>query len=147
MPSYNCCAARIVRCVENRNLRTASCCKVDVVNGGAGERLRCFFSTLLTVNCPCELTNKRSRKALACASLAISNCSNLRPSKVCKRALKACLAFSIHAVIVQYSWLTNFSICSSRSTIKRKAGLCTRPADKPCLILRHNNGDKLKPTK
>ncbi len=48
MPSYNRCASVIVLRALNPSLRAASCCSVDVVNGGAGERLRSFFSTFVT---------------------------------------------------------------------------------------------------
>ena len=37
---------RIVRCAVKPSLRTASCCRVEVVNGAAGLRRRCFFSTV-----------------------------------------------------------------------------------------------------
>ena len=42
----------MAREVVKLNLRTASCCKVEVVNGAAGLRLRCFFSTRETVVLP-----------------------------------------------------------------------------------------------
>ena len=35
----------------------------------------------------------------------------------------------------------------SRSQIRRRAGLCTRPALKPRRIFPHNNGERLKPTR
>jgi hypothetical protein len=37
----------MVRCVVKPSLRAASCCRVEVMNGGAGLRLRCLRSTLL----------------------------------------------------------------------------------------------------
>ena len=33
---------------ENPSFRAASCCSVEVVNGGAGERLRSLRSTFVT---------------------------------------------------------------------------------------------------
>ena len=39
------------------------------------------------------------------------------------------------------------SISSSRSTIMRSAGDCTRPADSPRCTLRHSTGERLKPTR
>ncbi len=40
----------MVRRAWNPSLREASCCMVEVENGGAGERLRVPFFTLETVN-------------------------------------------------------------------------------------------------
>src|SRR3989337_2088053 len=37
-PSYSCCAMRMVRLAEKPSLRAASCCSVEVGNGGAGLR-------------------------------------------------------------------------------------------------------------
>ncbi len=45
MPSYSRWATDIVRRALNPSLRAASCWRVEVVNGGAGERFRSFFST------------------------------------------------------------------------------------------------------
>ena len=137
----------MVRRVAKRSLRAASCCKVDVVKGAVGLRLRCFFSSRLTVSIPCASSNRRCFAALARALVFKSNCLTRLPSRVCKRPLKACFCLSTNAVIVQYSFGIKASMACSRSTIMRNAGLCTRPADKLGLIFFHNNGDKLKPTK
>ena len=48
MPSYRRWATDIVLRAPKPSLRAASCCSVDVVNGGAGERLRSFCSTFVT---------------------------------------------------------------------------------------------------
>ena len=47
-PSYRRWASVIVFRAENPSFRAASCCSVDVVNGGAGERLRSLRSTFVT---------------------------------------------------------------------------------------------------
>ena len=47
--SYRVCATRIACRDENRSLRLASCCSVDVVNGAAGRRVYGFSSTEETV--------------------------------------------------------------------------------------------------
>jgi hypothetical protein len=49
--------------------------------------------------------------------------------------------------MVQYSCALNASISSSRSTIMRKAGDCTRPAESPVCTLRQSTGERLKPTR
>src|ERR1700727_2351289 len=48
-PSYSFWAARIVRSAEKPSLREASCCRVEVVKGGGGERRAGFFSSERTV--------------------------------------------------------------------------------------------------
>ena len=48
MPSYRRCASVIVFRAENPSFRAASCCSVEVVNGGAGDRLRSFRWTSTT---------------------------------------------------------------------------------------------------
>ena len=75
------------------------------------------------------------------------NCSNFCPSSLTRRALKACEGWAQSASMVQYSSALKASISSSRSTIMRSAGDCTRPADSPALILRHSTGERLKPTR
>jgi hypothetical protein len=42
----------MVRWVVKRSLRAASCCSVEVMNGGAGLRRRCLRSTFSTVSRP-----------------------------------------------------------------------------------------------
>ena len=49
MPSYSRWAARMVRVAENPSARLASCCRVEVMNGGWGWRRRWPLSTLVTV--------------------------------------------------------------------------------------------------
>src|SRR4029450_8603690 len=39
-PSYSCWATAMVRLEEKPSLREASCCRVEVMNGGAARRLR-----------------------------------------------------------------------------------------------------------
>src|SRR5256886_11937170 len=50
MPSYSCCAIRIVTAAENPSCFAASCCSVLVRNGGGAARRRSPFSTVVTVN-------------------------------------------------------------------------------------------------
>ena len=42
----------MVRWALKPSLRLASCCRVEVVKGGGGERRAGFFSTLRTVKAP-----------------------------------------------------------------------------------------------
>ena len=103
-PSYSCCARRIVRCAPKPSLRAASCCSVEVVNGGAGLRLRCLRS----IDGDAELAGRgrfdraRAPRA-ACVSLVTVNCSTFSPRYSISRAGKTCCAFSASASIVQYS--------------------------------------------
>ena len=137
----------MVRCVVKRSFPAASCCKVDVVKGARGWRLRSRLLTSDTVSWPCAAVSNLVLAAVASASVLISNCFSALPSSVCSLALKGCDDFSTLAVSVQYSTGIKASISSSRSAIRRNAGLCTRPADKPYLIFFHNKGERLKPTR
>ena len=51
-PSYSFCATCIVRLVVKPSLREASCCSVEVVNGGDGRRLRSLLTTSVTCSAP-----------------------------------------------------------------------------------------------
>ena len=48
----------MVLLTEKYNLRAASCCNVEVVNGGAGDFLAGFFSKAETVNSALALFSK-----------------------------------------------------------------------------------------
>ena len=137
----------MVRLVVKPSLREASCCRVEVVNGGAGRRLRSLLVTSVTCSEPLAAATMRSRAASAVSPSVMVNCSNLPPSSLLSRALKGCEGCAHSAAMDQYSRATKASISSSRSTIMRSAGDCTRPADRPRWTLRHSTGDRLKPTR
>ena len=50
----------MVRWAVKRSLRADSCCKVEVVNGGAGFCEKGFFSTSVTVNADCRSAFSRA---------------------------------------------------------------------------------------
>ncbi len=137
----------MARLVVKPSLRTASCCSVDVVNGAAGLRLFCFFSTRATVVLPALAISNLPTTSCCWSWLVMLNCSTFWPSNNTSLAPNACWCLRDSRWIVQYSWLLKASISSSRSTIRRKAGLCTRPADRPLRIFFQSSGDKLKPTR
>ena len=145
--SYNFWATRMVLCALKRNLRAASCCKVEVIKGAAGLRLRSFACTSMTCKTPFAACFKAAIAACAAASSVKLNCSTFLPANTDNPAWKACLPKRLAAAIFQYSSVLKASISRSRSTIMRKAGDCTRPAESPGCTLRHSSGDKLKPTK
>ncbi|MNI66501.1 hypothetical protein D3C73_1220690 [compost metagenome] len=147
MPSYSFCATCMVLRVVKPSLREASCCSVEVVNGGAGRRLRSLLATSVTCRAPCAACWMRRRAASAVSPSVTVNCSNFCPSSLISLALKCCEGCAHSAAIDQYSRAMKASISSSRSTIMRSAGLCTRPADRPRWTLRHSTGDRLKPTR
>src|SRR5665213_3676288 len=134
----------MVRCAEKPSLRDASCCKVEVVKGGGGERRAGFFSTAATVKAA-ALT--ASRAAKADASLPRSNFESRLLSCLTRRATKGSAPDETSASTVQYSWVRNASISSSRSTTSRSATDCTRPAEREPGSLRHRTGDRVKPTR
>ena len=174
MPSYSCCATFMVRSVVKPSLRTASCCSVLVVNGAAEVRCLRLRSTLTTRTVPPSASGASGLARLPSASTAVgagasrstppaawascrttsrlparllmANCSTFSPSSKVSRALNPWLALTPSRWTDQYSRLSKASISRSRSQIMRRAGLCTRPADRPRRAF-HNSGEMLKPTR
>ncbi len=68
-PSYSFCATCMVLQVVKPSLREASCCRVEVVNGGAGRRLRSLLATSVTCSEPCAACWMRRRAASAVAAV------------------------------------------------------------------------------
>ncbi len=146
-PSYSCCATRMVFWALKPSLRAASCCKVDVVKGGAGLRRRCLRSTPSTVRVPLAASLSVRSTARASVSVVKLNCSTLAPAYSTSLPGNFCSECSSVASMVQYSRATKAAISSSRSQIMRNAGLCTRPADSPGRTFFQSNGDRLNPTR
>ena len=145
-----------MRCALKPSLRDASCCSVEVVNGAAGLRRRCFLSTFATVSTPLAVSRIRCSAARTWGSFVNVNCSTFSPPKSASRAgncvepglgSRVAAFCSASASIVQYSCALNAVISASRSTISRSAGLCTRPADSPRRTFFQSNGERLKPTR
>src|SRR5665213_2441432 len=135
----------MVRADEKPNLREASCCKVEVRNGGKGWRLAGLLSRLSTLK-----TWPFNAAAIAVdvpASLN-ANFSRRLPSTLDKAAWNSVPWEVVNTPsIVQYSCGRKASISSSRSQMIRKATDCTRPAEREPGSLRHNTGESVKPTK
>ena len=144
MPSYSFWAACMVRWAAKPSLRAASCCRVEVVKGGGGVRLPGLVSTAVMVKRPASTA---CRAAMAAASLGRSNLPSFLPSCFTSRARNGSEPADTSASTVQYSWATKASISCSRSTIRRRATDCTRPADRAPGSLRHRTGDRVKPTR
>ena len=111
-----------------------------MVNGAGGRFLRSLRLTSVTTN---AASLSAATISVAAASLWMAG---LCPSSLCSSASNAWPSLSHRAVMLQYSWATNFPIASSRSTISRSATVCTRPAERPVLIAFHSSGLTLKPT-
>src|SRR5213076_211606 len=62
MPSYSCCAIRIVTAAEKPSCFAASCCSVLVRNGGGAGRRRSPFSTSLTLKGSLSASTTRSEE-------------------------------------------------------------------------------------
>ena len=137
------------------SLRAASCCSVEVVNGGGGFRR--FGPALDALDREpafrLVLRGSRARRARASASFVTvkrafcTSASNFSPANSVSRAGKRAVSFEASASTVQYSWRWNFWISASRSQMSRSATLCTRPAESPGLIFFHSSGERLKPTR
>ena len=147
-PSYSRCAADIVLDAPKPSCLFASCCIVDVVNGGPLVRLAslCFTSTTRSVS------HSRTRLAYASASSfeAMVNFPSLAPSTCVKAASNVEPSFELKlAFTVQYGSLTKASTSSSLSHTNRSATLCTRPADRLTLDgnLRHSSPESVNPNR
>ena len=136
--SYSRWAVRIVCWDENRSFRAASCCRVEVMNGGAGDCLRSLRATLSTTYAPLLSAASIAR---ACSSFATSA---FFPSTLVSLARNGGgFSAASFAANVQYSTGRNALISSSRSTIIFMATDCTRPAERPRRTLSHSSGESL----
>ena len=70
MPSYSSCATFMVRLAWKPNRREASCCKVEVIKGGAGFFCRVPIFILFMIN---GSFSAAAFRALACSSVVISH--------------------------------------------------------------------------
>ena len=147
---------RIVICAPQPSRLPASCCIVDVVNGGLGRSVRGLSSIDLTIsdedisestNClaPLSSSNKiLSRDFSLTAPSAPKSLvdATLLPSTSNKRALKpsAVTAAKSHQP-------DEIKAMRSRSfsTIKRVATDCTRPAEIRGITFFHKTGESLYP--
>ena len=131
----------MVRFTLKRSLREESCCSLLVVNGGVALRRRSLRSTVRTSQ---SAFSSATRILSASSPFGISIFSSPLPRK---RASKAGgLAAARCASMVQYSSFSNALISRSRSTISRRATVCTRPADKPRRTLSQSSGETWYPT-
>ncbi len=139
-----------------RNLLPPSCCKVLVINGAFGDLRYGLSSTLRTSSVapcrPAESSWARASLITTTASLAMPfSLKSLpvamrTPSTDCSVAVN-CGEVAVTASISQYAAEMWAMRSCSRSTTKRMEGLCTRPADKPRLTLRHKIGETEYPYK
>ncbi len=133
MPSYRRWAIIMARFTLKRSLREASCWNLLVVNGAAGLRRRSRFSTERT------LQSAFSTAVLifsASSPLVIGVFSSPMPTNRAAKLRRLRVPAGL-ASIVQYSSLTKALISRSRSTIRRRATVCTRPAEMPRRTLSH----------
>ena len=135
-PSYNCCAIRIVFCVEKFKVLAASCCNVLVVKGSGA------FLTLSLFLISSTAKSQPSRSfiiLLTSSSLPIVTLPLLSDVNLAVTGFFIPSILSI-ASIVQYSSGIKALISSSLSQIILKATDCTRPAESPRFIFAHNKG-------
>jgi len=125
----------MVRLEPKDSFFAASCCSVEVVNGAEGflRRSRRFTSVHPKVLRPFRSVRTR----VASASLWISAFFS---SIWCSFAVKRCPDFSSCASTVQYSTGLKARIARSRSTIRRSATVCTRPAEIPFFTVFQSTG-------
>ena len=136
MPSYSRWATDIVRFGLKPSRRLASCCRVEVVNGGAGERFWVRVPTLVTFGWSAAIA---ARWRSAVASSADVERGAVDADDLGREAARRRRSSRI-AWIVQYSRAVKAVISRSRSTTRRTATDWTRPADKPPRTLRDSSG-------
>ena len=129
----------IVCDTEKPNLRAASCCSVEVVNGGAGD----FFEGRVTMS---FTWNKESLHCSRKACASSFSWKRLPNSAFTSIFSPSGPGTSNTAVTRYHDSLTNAFTSRSRSTTKRTATDWTRPADRAGFTLRHNTGESSKPT-
>ena len=153
LPSYSDCAADIVRDAPNPSRLDASCCIVEVVNGGLARR-----ETSRSVT---SWTNRPAPFAAASISAAAASASALDPGSIFPSLVpEMCVnapsndgvALAPDAALrpartSQYSSRTNRSMSNSRSHTRRSAALCTRPALSRSRegIFRHSTPESVNP--
>ena len=121
------------------NLRAASCCRVLVVKGAAGL----FFIGLVTMS---STTNVAPLARFKKASASSRVLNRLSSSAFSSDAFPS-LSVTWKSAVTRYeASLWNCWISRSRSTIRRTATDCTRPADKAGFTLRQSTGESLNPT-
>ena len=134
--SYKRCAIIIVCDTEYPNLRAASCCKVEVVKGGAGD----FFTGFVVISSIVNEAFLQDSKKASTSFLSFRRRFNSAFNTVVPSGR---IKF---AITRKAASLTNSLISRSRSTIRRTATDCTRPADNAGFTLRHKIGESSNPT-
>ena len=120
--------------VVKPSLRLASCWRLEVVKGAAGNLRRSPFLMMDTLKvAPAQESTTRWASSRLCSSV-------FSPPKPVKRPMTFALPMVKGAEMVQYSSGTKMSISSSRSQIIFVATDCTRPALRPFLTLRQSSG-------
>ena len=152
--SYSRCAMRIVRAEVKCSLRPASCCSVDVINGGYGRRVYGFSSTALTV-ISAPVSDSANAWAVCLSTTSASPFNRPRSSKsrpwatrfppratsfASNWVVSPCLGCNV-AVRSQYCAAMNAIRSRSRSTITLVATDCTRPADRRGMTFFHSTGE------
>ncbi len=135
IPSYNFCATCMVFFTENPKRLYAVCCNVLVIKGGNGFLLRVLSSTDWMV----YVCFVRSATILSVVFLSFAS-NFFLPIWVSAAIKEAALCLKVPSM-VQYSSGLKLRIASSRSTIRRNATDCTRPAERPAAIFFHKMGD------
>ena len=141
-------------------MRLASCWRVAVVNGGYGLRFDRFSRRLTTVKVAsanrarsASARSRSSRTTLRPGLRAPVRSSKSRPraiatpSRAARSAVKAPPSAARCARRRHQAPLRKARRSRSRSTSRRTATDCTRPAERPGLIFFHRSGETLYPTR
>ena len=137
--SYRRCATIMVCATVKPNLRAASCCRVEVVNGAAGV----FFSGRVLMSLMVKVEDLQLSRNFCASALVLM-----------RRASSAFISISFPSAsetrkmaVTRYAAsVRKACISRSRSTMRRTATDCTRPAESAGFTFFHNTGESSKPT-
>ena len=145
----------MARCALKRSLRPASCCSVEVMNGAAGERRKGRSVTALTVkerptraaatdvasSSPSTRTSLLPvRSPCSSKSLPVAMVAPPSPTSAAPKPDAAAAFVKVPSTPHQVAERKRMR-ARSRSTTIRVATLCTRPAERRGMTLRHRTGD------
>ncbi|CCY38268.1 unknown [Tannerella sp. CAG:118] len=129
----------MVCATEYPNFRAASCCKVDVVKGGAGD----FFAGRTEISSIVKFACWQASRKFKASSLVFSRLFNSAFNSI---GFPFSDGIKNVAIIRYEASEIKFFISFSRSTIRRTATDCTRPADNAGFTFFHSTGESSNPT-
>ena len=135
-----------MRCAVKPSLRAASCCRVEVVNGAAGLRLRCFFSTLSDVELAVRggLQAWSIWRALTVGDRELVDLFTFELGQLGAEGLSFLLGIGLDGPVLARLERLDL-VLALADQAQRRTLHATRPTARADLF--HSSGDRLKPTR